>query len=70
MRSSKLGGETRPMKASLLALVVAVVAYLAWIPAVADNSHPFLATVAGLVCYGALIAFVVIVVSAVVRRLR
>jgi len=39
------------------ALTVAVLAYVAWIPAEADNAHPELATVTGMVSLGALLVF-------------
>jgi len=51
-----------------LQIPVAVAAYAAWIPAVADNSHPVLAALAGIVGWGALLTCAGLVVAVLRRR--
>ena len=46
------------------------VAYVAWIPAVADDSHPALAFIAAAVFWGALLAFLGLVAVTIRRKAK
>ena len=55
------------MRNALAAALVAILAYLAWIPAVAENANPKLALVASILFYSSVLAFVVIIIHAALR---
>jgi vacuolar-type H+-ATPase subunit I/STV1 len=62
-----VSGWWRGWKGIVVAVLVAVAAYVAWIPAVADNAHPTLAALAAGVFWGALLVCLGLVVD-LIRR--